>query len=146
MAAGMAPSSRLAALQGLMISIILLLAAVCAAADGTASRSTARNAAAPAVAAVHTHHQQHPKPGPAAASSVLPAAASSTTASKGSTKPLWPLDATDLGVLAIVVFSLSLAGGAGIGGGAILVPVFLMLRGEEGDAMMFFIVGCAPGL
>lgn len=45
-------------------------------------------------------------------------------------KPLWPPDAIDFAVLAIITFSLSLAGGAGIGGGAILVPIFLMLRGE----------------
>jgi hypothetical protein len=46
-------------------------------------------------------------------------------------KPLWPPDGIDFAVLAIITFSLSLAGGAGIGGGAILVPIFLMLRGED---------------
>lgn len=45
-------------------------------------------------------------------------------------KPLWPPDGIDFAVLAIITFSLSLAGGAGIGGGAILVPIYLMLRGE----------------
>lgn len=44
-------------------------------------------------------------------------------------KPLLPLDGIDFAVLGIIIFSLSLAGGAGIGGGAILVPVYLMLRG-----------------
>jgi len=44
-------------------------------------------------------------------------------------KPLLPLDGVDFAVLGIIIFSLSLAGGAGIGGGAILVPVYLMLRG-----------------
>lgn len=48
-----------------------------------------------------------------------------------SIKPLWPLDGIDFAVLAIITFSLSLAGGAGIGGGAILVPIYLMLRGEQ---------------
>jgi hypothetical protein len=49
---------------------------------------------------------------------------------KPSVKPLWPLDGIDLALLAVIMFSLSLAGGAGIGGGAILVPVYLMLRGK----------------
>lgn len=53
---------------------------------------------------------------------------------KPSVKPLWPLDGIDLALLAVIMFSLSLAGGAGIGGGAILVPVYLMLRG--GPAVM----------
>lgn len=44
-------------------------------------------------------------------------------------KPLWPPDGIDFAVLAIITFSLSMAGGAGIGGGAILVPIYLMLRG-----------------
>jgi hypothetical protein len=53
------------------------------------------------------------------------------TDAKPSVKPLWPLDGIDLALLAIILFSLSLAGGAGIGGGAILVPVYLMLRGAQ---------------
>jgi hypothetical protein len=44
---------------------------------------------------------------------------------------LLPLDRIDIALLAVIMFSLSLAGGAGIGGGAILVPVYLMLRGED---------------
>ena len=43
-------------------------------------------------------------------------------------KPLWPLDGRDIAMLAILAFSLSLAGGAGIGGGAILVPTFILVR------------------
>lgn len=44
---------------------------------------------------------------------------------------LLPLDKIDFALMAVIMFSLSLAGGAGIGGGAILVPVYLMLRGEQ---------------
>lgn len=42
---------------------------------------------------------------------------------------LWPLDWVDIALFVVIAICLSLAGGAGIGGGAILVPVFLMLRG-----------------
>jgi hypothetical protein len=34
---------------------------------------------------------------------------------RGGVKPLWPLDSIDVALLAIIMFSLSLAGGAGIG-------------------------------
>lgn len=55
---------------------------------------------------------------------------------KRSVKPLWPLDGIDFALLGIIMFSLSLAGGAGIGGGAILVPVYLMLRGGSAAASL----------
>jgi hypothetical protein len=45
-------------------------------------------------------------------------------------KALWPLDGRDAAMFAVLAFSLSLAGGAGIGGGAILVPTFILVRRE----------------
>jgi hypothetical protein len=44
---------------------------------------------------------------------------------------LWPLDRIDVALFVVIAVCLSLAGGAGIGGGAVLVPVFIMLRGEH---------------
>lgn len=41
---------------------------------------------------------------------------------------LWPPDGRDFGLLAVLVVSLALAGGAGIGGGAILVPSMILIR------------------
>lgn len=57
----------------------------------------------------------------AAAPLIGPAAGQTTTdgepgkPSRGGVKPLWPLDGIDVALLAIIMFSLSLAGGAGIG-------------------------------
>jgi hypothetical protein len=48
-----------------------------------------------------------------------------------SKQQLWPLDRIDVVLLIVIAVCLSLAGGAGIGGGAVLVPVFIMLRGEH---------------
>src|SRR4051794_39609383 len=45
-------------------------------------------------------------------------------AQKGSTPHLWPLDKHDYLLAVSVALSLLLAGGAGIGGGGILVPLF----------------------
>jgi hypothetical protein len=44
---------------------------------------------------------------------------------------LWPLDRIDVALFVVIAVCLSLAGGAGIGGGAVLVPVFIMLRGKH---------------
>lgn len=51
---------------------------------------------------------------------------------KSSSNPklqLWPLDGLDIATFLICAVCLSLAGGAGIGGGAVLVPCFILIRG-----------------
>ncbi len=52
-------------------------------------------------------------------------------AQKGSTPHLWPLDKHDYLLAVAVSLSLLLAGGAGIGGGGILVPLFNHLGCES---------------
>jgi hypothetical protein len=47
----------------------------------------------------------------------------------GEPPPLVPLDGRDWALLSVILLSLSLAGGAGIGGGAILVPSLLLIEG-----------------
>jgi hypothetical protein len=55
----------------------------------------------------------------------------------GTTKSqLWPLDRVDIALFLVIAVCLSLAGGAGIGGGAVLVPVFIMLRGAHSDSLL----------
>lgn len=55
----------------------------------------------------------------------------------GTTKlQLWPLDRIDVALFLVIAVCLSLAGGAGIGGGAVLVPVFIMLRGGHSDSLL----------
>lgn len=44
---------------------------------------------------------------------------------------LWPLDGLDVATFLICAVCLSLAGGAGIGGGAVLVPCFILVRGAN---------------
>lgn len=116
------PSSSVATAPSSNLDSLHAASSATAASGSTLTTPSANKAAA--------GHWQHPAATAAAGQRrVVVVELADSTATPPAVKPLWPLDAMDLAVLAIIVFSLSLAGGAGIGGGAILVPVFLMLRG-----------------
>lgn len=44
-------------------------------------------------------------------------------------KPLWPLDSSDYAGLGFTIIGLMIAAGGGIGGGGILVPIFILVMG-----------------
>jgi hypothetical protein len=75
----------------------------------------------PASSPDHASGSISPPAQQAAATLIRPAAGQTSTdgepgkPSRGGVKPLWPLDGIDVALLAIIMFSLSLAGGAGIG-------------------------------
>lgn len=48
---------------------------------------------------------------------------------KGEHKPLWPLDWRDVVTFVIAALALFIAAGGGIGGGGVLVPLFILVLG-----------------
>ncbi len=46
-------------------------------------------------------------------------------------KPLWPIDWTDILGIGLASFALLLAAGGGIGGGGILVPLYIVVLGAH---------------
>lgn len=67
---------------------------------------------------------------------------STSTAAQTPKLKLWPLDGLDVATFLICAVCLSLAGGAGIGGGAVLVPCFILVRGAEPSRVTRHREGC----
>eukprot|EP00877_Chromochloris_zofingiensis_P014432 jgi/Chrzof1/9242/UNPLg00209.t1 len=70
----------------------------------------------------------------AASPSPDPASPGSPPQKPSAHKPLWPLSSWDIGVFVVAGATLFIAAGAGVGGGPVLVPVYLLL-GHFGQAV-----------